>query len=98
MRSSTKENMKHLVQFETIIIIFFLLSCNKDTSSKENNNGLPGKWKLLSDSSFTGVGLGNHAVNYAGRIGDYFDFKPNGQLFIEENGKSDVVNYTVTSD
>jgi hypothetical protein len=66
-------------------------------SSKENTT-LSGKWNILSDSSFSGVGVSNHAVNYTGQIGDYFDFKPDGELFIEENGKLDMLSYAFTSD
>jgi hypothetical protein len=90
--------MKRLMRFGPIAVIFFLLSCKKDTSSKNNNSTLLGKWSILSDSSFLGVGISNHAVNYVGQIADYFDFKTNGKLFIEEKGNLDVLSYTLTSD
>ena len=90
--------MKRLLGYG-IILMIFLFSCGKKDSSPDvDGSRLNGKWHLVSDSSFAGVGLGNHAVNYTGRAGDYFDFRPGGHLLIKENGTSAIVNYTVTSD
>jgi hypothetical protein len=90
--------MKHLLYFATTIIIPLLLSCKKNASSAKDNSGLFGKWNIQSDSSFEGVGLNNHPVTYVGQSGDYFDFNPGGKLFVEENGKSEELNYSITSD
>ena len=75
--------MKRLLGYG-IILMIFLFSCGKKDSSPDvDGSRLNGKWHLVSDSSFAGVGLGNHAVNYTGRAGDYFDFRPGGHLLNE---------------
>src|SRR5689334_15959764 len=94
----SKHHMKYFILFGVIAIIFFLGSCKKDISSNEGNISILGKWNIVTDSSFSGVGLGNHEVNYAGQPGDYFDFSTNGKLYIREKGNLSTFNYTPTSD
>jgi hypothetical protein len=98
MKSVIRKSMTRLILFRTAIITLFLVSCKKNFSYRENTSTLFGKWDILTDSSFVGVGLGNHAVTYVGQAGDYFDFKPTGELFVEENGKLNALAYAFTSD
>jgi hypothetical protein len=76
----------------------FLLSCKKDTAVVENESlSIAGKWRIITDSSFAGVGLNNHPVNYIGHEGDYFDFGADGKLYVNENNILNRYNYTSTS-
>lgn len=88
--------MIRLVTFATVALIFVITSCKKELQS--NSVSISGKWNVLNDSSFAGVGLGNHAVNYSGQPGDFFDFKPDGYLYIKEGSNTNKLSYTVTSD
>ncbi|MGZ3874728.1 MAG: hypothetical protein ACXVJD_17545 [Mucilaginibacter sp.] len=74
-----------------------LHSCKKD-GDKISPLTIEGKWNMVSDSTFTGVGYSNHPVNYTGRAGDYFDFRTNGYLYTKEAGISDTLSYQLISD
>lgn len=76
-----------------IILIALLISCKKDTVS----NALVGKWNVLSDSTFEGVAQNNHALDYTGEPGDYFDFRTDGKVYIKESSQLDTLSYTVIS-
>ena len=92
--------MKHLITFGlTGLITFFLISCKKSSLSANDTQAIIlKKWNLLNDSTFIGVGLNNHPVNYTGQPGDYFDFKTDGYLYIKEGQLLDTLSYTLTSD
>lgn len=95
--STKKVIMKSLLNLLFIITgsLIFGLSCTK-------NNDVPasilGKWNIEIDSSYVGVGAGNHKVSYAGRSGDYFNFSPDGHIYIMENSILDTLIYTSVSD
>lgn len=96
-----------------LLSILFLLvglsisSCKKSADPKdglitcpgfiENYNSLIGKWNLVTDSTFVGVGIDNHPVSYSGQAGDYFDFRSDGKLYIKEGIKMDTSTYKLTS-
>lgn len=79
--------------------IVCLYACMKsvhvDTST---SSGLQGRWDVVSDSAFQGIGYNNHPVDYTGMPGDYFDFRSNGYLYTNENGVQDTLPYQFTSD
>jgi len=56
------------------------------------------KWDIVSDSTFTGVGLNNHAVNYAGKTGDYFDIRTNNIIYTKEGAVLDTLTYNSLTD
>lgn len=72
-----------------------LYGCKKDNT---NPSSIAGKWNIVSDSTFTGVGIGNHAVNYSGHPGDYFNFSINGTLYTKEGTILDTLTYRNVSD
>ncbi len=81
------------------IIAFFLTSCQKDIAPTQKINAtILGKWNILNDSTFSGVGINHHAVNYTGRTGDYFDCRKDGNIYIKEGIRLDTLSYNLTSD
>ena len=76
-----------------------VVCCNKNTPHGNYTAGLlPGKWNVVSDEGFTGIGQNNQPVYYTGQPGDYFDFKENGRLYIKESARTDTAAYLLTSD
>lgn len=89
--------MKYLISFGLIAIIaFFLTSCKKDLADSKAT--ILGKWSIITDSTFEGVGASNHPINYTGKTGDYFDFRNDGKLYIKEGLKLDTSTYKLNSD
>lgn len=76
-----------------IASIFFGISCKK-----EDNSTIVGRQSIITDSTFAGVGLGNHPVNYKGRPGDYFDFTTGGYVYTREGNTFDKLHYTLITD
>jgi hypothetical protein len=56
------------------------------------------KWQIVSDSTYAGVGINNHAVNYAGQPGDYFDIRTNDTIFTNEGAVLDTLSYKQLTD
>ena len=69
-------------------------ACKKDGN---NPSSIMGKWSVVSDSTFVGVGAGNHPVNYAGQAGDYFDFRTDGYIYTKEGTAFDTLSYKFVS-
>ncbi len=74
-------------------IALFSISCKKGVAT-----GLVGRWSIITDSGFEGVGVNNHEVIYTGRPGDYFDFRSDGLLYIREGAALDTLPYKLLSD
>jgi hypothetical protein len=82
-----------------LAIIISVSSCKKEaTCNRGDTVTLLGKWSIISDSSFLNVGINNHPVNYKGQKGDYFDFRTDNKLYINEGGMLDTLHYNLTSD
>jgi len=92
--------MKHIITFGlTAVITFFLISCKKSSlSTNDTPTSIVKKWNILNDSTFIGVGVNNHPVNYAGQAGDYFDFRTDSYIYIKEGPILDTLSYSLTSD
>lgn len=84
--------------FGIIAAIFLAISCTKDILSVNDIPTITGKWNVITDSTFSGVGAGNHPVNLSGQRGDYFDFRSDGIVYIKEGATLDKLSYTLTSD
>ncbi|HEY4322773.1 MAG TPA: hypothetical protein VGN20_02275 [Mucilaginibacter sp.] len=84
----------------TLIIIagltLGLYACKKDGSNL-NPSSLVGKWNVVSDSTFVGVGVNNHPVDYHGQPGDYFDFRTDGHVYTKEGTAFDTLSYSIVS-
>ncbi|HET7117572.1 MAG TPA: hypothetical protein VFI29_13835 [Hanamia sp.] len=77
------------------VVLIFNLSCQKNNDTPTS---ILGKWNIKIDSTYKGVGLGNHQVTYYGLPGDYFNFSTDGHLYTRENSILDTLNYTISSD
>jgi hypothetical protein len=84
--------------YTLIITAFFLLACQENSISINKNATILGKWNVLNDSQFSGIGLNNHQVNYTGQTGDYFDFRSDHNVYIKEGTALDTLNYRLISD
>lgn len=91
--------MKPIIIAGIILLTFFVMvSCSKNSPNVSVSVAtVAGIWSVVNDSGFAGVGLNNHAVDYAGRIGDYFDFRADGNIYVKEGPVSDTLQYTITS-
>jgi hypothetical protein len=96
-----KRGMKHPSEkLSFLAVLLYLTACTKaDVSSKQYKPGdISGKWNLVNDSTFEGVGVSNHLANYNGETGDYFNFSSNGYVYTRENSKLDTLTYKMVSD
>jgi hypothetical protein len=90
-------NMKVTYSLITIAtLIICLYACKKD-GNNTNTSSIIGKWSVVSDSTFSGVGSGNHAANYNGQAGDYFDFRTDGNVYTKEGTVLDTLSYKLVS-
>jgi hypothetical protein len=80
-----------------LIILLYLAACHKTAVSSNESAGIIGKWNLVSDSNYEGVGSSNHAVDYTGQPGDYFNFSSDGHVYTKEGFVPDVLTYTMVS-
>jgi hypothetical protein len=72
-----------------------LYACKKDSNNAKPT--ITGKWNLVSDSTYVGVGLNNHLVTFQGQPGDYFDFRTDGHVYTKEATVLDTLTYQLTS-
>jgi hypothetical protein len=85
----------------TLVIIAGALLCLyacKKSNDAINLNSIVGKWNVLSDSTYAGVGIGNHPVNYNGQPGDYFNIMANGTIYTKEGLVLDTLSYHLVAD
>lgn len=94
------DHMRRLFSFSLILLgTVALFSCSKDAHvGSQTAAVLEGRWNVVTDSTFQGIGAYNRPINYAGNPGDYFDFRSNGYLYTNENGVMDTLQYQFTSD
>ncbi|WP_428330148.1 hypothetical protein [Mucilaginibacter sp.] len=78
-----------------LFIIGLMLALN--ACKKENTTiaAITGKWNLVSDSTYAGVGYNNHPVNYIGQPGDYFNFTADGLVYTKEGSVLDTLTYSI---
>jgi len=83
-----------------LAVLLYLTACHKTavSSDEDESSGITGKWNLVSDSTYWGVGSGNHPVDYTGVAGDYFDFSTNGYVYIDEGAVQDTLTYRMVTD
>jgi hypothetical protein len=88
--------MKGAYLITAAALLLSFCSCKKDLTNGPGTTTI-GKWNLVSDSTFAGVGQNNHAVDYKGQAGDYFDIRANGFMYTKEEGILDTLQYSVVS-
>ncbi len=90
--------MKQSMLLLSVLFAFFSTSCRKNSIAVENISAtIVGKWNIVNDSTFIGVGINNHPVNYAGQTGDYFDIRKDGYIYMKEGTTLDTSSYKLTS-
>ena len=91
--------MKQIVLLVLIIsTAFFLNSCKKNSAPINDTYAIIlGKWDIINDSTFVGIGISNHALNYIGQAGDYFDFRTDSIIYTKEGSVLDTLSYRLTS-
>ena len=89
--------MKRIISIGiTATIAFFLTSCKKDSSN--SNATIFGKWNIVTDSTYFRSGCCyEQKVYYAGKPGDYFDFRNDGKFYSKESTTLDTATYQLTS-
>lgn len=97
--------MKYLFHFSGMLLTASLIiSCSRSsdeflsTQLTGSNSNILHTWNIVYDSTYSGVGSGNHLVTYTGNTGDYFDFNSNGNLYIRERAKRSTLSYTIIND
>ncbi len=90
--------MKALYLLIFACILLCLNSCLKDSTLPYQSGSLIGKWNIVSDSTYVGVGYNNHPVDYAGKPGDYFNFTSNGIIYTKEGDVLDTLSYSLSAD
>lgn len=74
-----------------------IASCMKTSSGNTeypDSTLITGRWQILRDSTYVGVGLGNHSEVYQGTLFDYFDIGDNS-IEINEHGSDTTLKYTL---
>lgn len=88
--------MNRLWQIRAFVpFILCWTACTRSTVSS-TDNGI--RWSLVTDSTFQGVGAGNHAVDYVGVAGDFFSFSTDGHVYTKEGSTLDTLTYNQLSD
>jgi len=89
--------MKSLLNSLLALVAFFIFlpSCRKNSFIAPES--IIGKWNIQDDSTYSGVGSGNHKVIYSGQLDDYFNFTSDGHVYIMENSILDTLSYTISS-
>ena len=88
--------MKKYCLHALVCLLIAFTACKKD-GDKISQTTISGKWSVVSDSTFTGVGYSSHAVNYMGQAGDYFDFRADGNVYTKEGPVLDTLSYHLVS-
>jgi hypothetical protein len=89
-----------LIKLPFFAVLLYLTACTKTagSSNESESDDITGKWNLISDSTFEGVGSTNHPVNYKGVSGDYFDFSAIGSVYTKEGLALDTLTYKMVLD
>ena len=85
-----------MVVIAAAFLFVLIAGCTKSGSQLASQ--INGKWKLVSDNTYQGVGILNHSMLYTGQPGDYFDFRADGNLYTRENSSFDTLHYQIVSD
>jgi hypothetical protein len=88
------------IKLSILVVLLYLTACAKTTrSSNYSKSGdITGKWNLVSDSTFEGIGASNHPFDYTGSIIDYFNFSSNGYVYTREGASLETLTYRMVLD
>jgi hypothetical protein len=89
--------MKKLL-FVAIASMALFSACKKKDVEKTTAEKVVGVWKV-SNFSFNDFNNNlNHFTSYTGISSDYWDFRTDGKIYLQELGVKDTVLYSITSD
>jgi len=88
--------MKYSFSACLICFIITLVSCSKNDGT-DTSTFISGRWNIVADSTYDGVGIGNHLTVYKGDSGDYCNFNTNGFVDIKEGINLNTSHYKVIS-
>lgn len=85
--------MKKRIPFTACItaLIAFTFGCSKSGGKTT----ILGKWRLVSDSSWQGVGPRVNLTVNTGTANDYWDFRTDGHVYVQEGAEKDTLAYKV---
>ncbi len=79
-----------------LVIIAFMFACKKGSSIYPGQ--INGKWNVVSDSTYNEFLLSLTQRNYIGKAGDYYDFRTDGKVYINESNTLDTLTYNLVND
>ncbi len=84
-----------------IVGFVFLASfsaCKKKDVEKTTAEKVVGVWKVSNFSYNDFYSNANHFTSYTGIASDYWDFRTDGKIYLQESGVKDTVSYSIVSD
>jgi hypothetical protein len=73
-----------------------LVSCSKNDGI-DSSTYISGRWNIVADSTYDGLGIANQLIFYKGQSGDYCDFNTHGSVDIKEGVNLNTSHYQVIS-
>jgi hypothetical protein len=89
-----------LIKLSIFAVLLHVTACTKTARSLNSfkPGDITGKWNLVSDSTFMGIGAGNHAFDYTGSVRDYFNFNSTGYVYTREGASLETLTYRMVLD
>jgi hypothetical protein len=84
-------------QYALSIIILAALGAGCGKSNGDGQVTIQRKWILVSDSSYGGVGNTYYRTSHTVTAFDYWDFRKDGHVYVNEGGRMDTLAYTLNS-
>ncbi|MDO6433114.1 hypothetical protein Q4E93_21070 [Flavitalea sp. BT771] len=84
-------------QYIFSIIILAVLGTGCGKSSEDGQVSIQKKWALVSDSSYSSIGIVYQVGGRAGTLTDYWDFRKDGHVYVKEGTSLDTMAYTLNS-
>ena len=98
----TNMKLKQLITVVVTGLLVCLFSCQKTIigldccTANIPMGAIVGNWGIVGDTVNRGVNTGVPVI-YTGKPGDYFDFRPDGHVYIKEGATLDTLIYSVVS-
>jgi len=89
--------MKKHVPYTAGLIILALFGAQCGKSSGDGQVSIQKKWTLVSDSTYSSIGIVSHQDGRAGTLTDYWDFRKDGQVYMKEGTSLDTMSYTLNT-
>lgn len=87
--------MRKKVLIILTVASIFTCSCRKSSTPQ---SPIVGRWNIVSDSVYAGVGVSNHLTVYNGKPGDFFEFAQGESIRMNEGIVLQISTYTFNKD